>query len=185
MARSFLWNARSQGCAAASGQGEPSRTRPRRSHPDGDTSKPGSPGEIMTTLRRARPPDAAPSTAASRQRNGRLAGSGSGVSRRQIRTIGMPRWCYFAATFYVLQGMAALGIADRLLYGEWLGKPGNKLTQGLNLLLILSSLALFGRGFHRIRLIQTGAILAIGLAGFLLCSAAWSIAPMATAREAI
>ncbi len=43
----------------------------------------------------------------------------------------MPRWYYFAASFFVLQGMAAFEIIDRLVYGEWLGKPGDKFTQSL------------------------------------------------------
>ena len=97
----------------------------------------------------------------------------------------MSRWYYFATAFFVLQGMAAFSIVDRLVYGEWLGKPGDKITQSLNLLLIVTSLVLFGRGFRRIRSIRTGASLAIGLAGFLLCSAVWSIDPQTSVRYAI
>ena len=97
----------------------------------------------------------------------------------------MPRWFYVASGFFVLHAMAAFGIIDRLLYGEWLGKPGDKVTQSLNLLLIITSLALFSRGVRQIGGIRTGAILAIGVAVFFLFSAAWSIAPQTTVREAI
>ena len=96
----------------------------------------------------------------------------------------MPRWYKCATAFFILQGMAAFNILDRLLYGEWLGKPGNKLTQTLNLLLIATSLALFCRGATRIRNIRTGAALTIGLAVFLLCSAVWSINPQSTITTA-
>jgi O-antigen ligase len=97
----------------------------------------------------------------------------------------MLRWYYFAAAFFVLQGMEGLGLVDQLLVGEWEGKPGDKITQSLNLLMILTSLALFGRGIGRIKSIRTGALLGIGAAGFLLCSAIWSIDPQTTVRGAI
>lgn len=97
----------------------------------------------------------------------------------------MFRWYYWASAFFVLQATQATGIADRLVYGDWQGKGGDKITQSLNLLLILTSLALFGRGFRRLWSIRTGAILALGLAGFLFCSAVWSIDPHVTVREAI
>ncbi len=97
----------------------------------------------------------------------------------------MSRWYYFTSAFFILQGLQVFGIVDRLVYGEWAGKSGDKITQSLNLLLIVTSLVLFGMGFRRIRNIQTGAILAIGSAGFLLCSAVWSIDPQSSARTAI
>ncbi|HME39785.1 MAG TPA: O-antigen ligase, partial [Steroidobacteraceae bacterium] len=70
-------------------------------------------------------------------------------------------------------------------YGKWLGKPGDKITQSLNLLLIATSLALFARGFQRINSIRTGATLSIALASFFLCSAAWSVGPGASLRQGI
>ena len=97
----------------------------------------------------------------------------------------MLRWYYFASAFFVLHGIQASGIVDRLLYGEWLGKPGDKVTQSLNLLLITTSLALFVKGFPRIRSIRSGTILAVGLAGFLLCTAVWSINPQSSVQAAI
>jgi exopolysaccharide production protein ExoQ len=96
------------------------------------------------------------------------------------------RWWYWAAAFVMLQSIAAFDIVDRIFYGEWLGKPGDKITQTLNLLLIASSLALFARGFWRARkIIRTSAILDIAVASYLLCSAAWSIDPAASERQGI
>jgi exopolysaccharide production protein ExoQ len=97
----------------------------------------------------------------------------------------MARWYYYASAFFILQCMTTFGIIDRLLVGEWLGKPGDKITQTLTLLLIITSVALFSRGFRRLRGVRTGAILSIALIGFLLSSAAWSIAPATSIREAI
>ena len=97
----------------------------------------------------------------------------------------VPRLYYFSAVFFTANSIQAFDIIDRLVYGEWLGKPGDKITQGLNLLLMVSSFALLARGYRRIRSIRIGAILALGLAGFLLLSAAWSINPQATTRQGI
>jgi O-antigen ligase len=97
----------------------------------------------------------------------------------------MGRWHYLASAFFVLQGVQAFSIVDRLLYGEWQGKPGDKFTQAVAVLMMVTSLALFGRGFRRIKSVRTGVFLAIGLAGFLLCSAVWSIDPQTTARGAM
>src|SRR5262252_4724623 len=97
----------------------------------------------------------------------------------------MLRWYYWASIFFILQGIQALDILDRVIYGQWEGKPGDKLTQSLNLLLILVSLALFGRGFLLLRRLRTGTMLSIGLAGFLLLSTLWSVDPQDTATRAV
>lgn len=97
----------------------------------------------------------------------------------------MVRWYYLASGFFLLQGIQAFDIVDRLVYGEWLGKPGDKITQGLNILLIITSILLFGRGVRKTRSIQTGILLAIGLAAFLLLSTFWSIMPSASFRGGI
>src|SRR5271170_3489601 len=97
----------------------------------------------------------------------------------------MFRWWYWATAYVILESISAFNVVDRIFYGEWLGKPGDKITQSLNLLLIATSLALFARNFRRIKSIRTGAILAIAVASFLLCSAAWSIGPAATERQGI
>jgi exopolysaccharide production protein ExoQ len=97
----------------------------------------------------------------------------------------MSRWYYWASAFFLLESIQAFNIIDRLVYGEWLGKPGDKITQSLNLLFIITSLLLFVTGFRRIRSIKTSAVLALGLATFLLCSAVWSIGPQASLRQGI
>jgi exopolysaccharide production protein ExoQ len=95
------------------------------------------------------------------------------------------RWYYWAAVFYVLASIQALEIIDRVVYGGWEGKPGDNITQGLNLLFILISLSLFCRGFRWIRLIRTGAILSIALTGFLFLTAFWSVDLQATLIRAV
>ncbi len=81
--------------------------------------------------------------------------------------------------------LEAFDIADRVLYGEWDGKPGDKLTQGLNVLMIVVSLALFANGRKRLRSVRTGAALMFGLALFLISSALWSGNPAGTVRQGI
>jgi O-antigen ligase len=79
--------------------------------------------------------------------------------------------------------MQALGVIDRLIYGEWEGKPGDKITESLNLILIVTSLLLLRRGFRRTRSIRTSALLAVGVAGLMLLSTLWSIDPQTTLRR--
>lgn len=97
----------------------------------------------------------------------------------------MPRWYYVAVVFFVAQGTQAFDIVDRTFYGEWLGKPGDKITQTINLLLIVTSLTLFGRGIRRAKTVRTGAALAVSLAVFLFCSSVWSIDPASSLRYGI
>jgi exopolysaccharide production protein ExoQ len=114
---------------------------------------------------------------------GRFGNQGT-AAHQQVNTVSRRMgWHHFAAAFFILQGMEATGIIDRLFYGEWLGKPGNVVTEGMNILLILSSLSLFARGFGQIRFFKSGAFITTGLAGFFLCSAAWSIAPQSSIVE--
>src|SRR5271166_4740669 len=95
----------------------------------------------------------------------------------------MWRWYRLASAFLFLQTIGAFSIVDRMLYGQWLGKPGDKLTQGLNLLAISASVLLVGRGAQRVSSVRTGLIVAVGLAGFALSSTAWSTDPQATMRQ--
>lgn len=96
----------------------------------------------------------------------------------------MLKWHRLAAAFLFLQGIQAFGIIDRLVYGEWDGKPGDKITQSLNLLVILLSIALFARRAGRVRTVGRGAVFLFIIIGFLTCSAAWSIDFHLTIREA-
>jgi exopolysaccharide production protein ExoQ len=91
---------------------------------------------------------------------------------------------YVVSAIVVLLGMGAAGIVDRLVYGEWEGKPGDKITQGMNLLMIVTSLILFRQAFRRKR-IGAGGILALAVVGFLFLSAVWSVDPETTIRRGV
>ena len=79
--------------------------------------------------------------------------------------------------------LQATDVIDRLLYGEWGGKSGDKFTQISNLLLIVASVSLFVKGFRRINPIRRGATIALCLAGLLICSSAWSMVPALSLRQ--
>ena len=96
----------------------------------------------------------------------------------------MFRWYYLASAFFLLLAMGAFGIVDRLVYGEWAYKAGNKITLGLNLLMIATGLLLFWRASRR-GSILAGGTLALALAAFLLLSALWSIDPETTIRRGV
>src|SRR6516162_6968042 len=87
---------------------------------------------------------------------------------------------YVASVFFLLSSMSALGIIDRSIYGEWFGKPGNKITQTLNLLAIFTSLFLFWWGTRKIRSARFNRILPLAAPSLLLISVLWSVAPGVT-----
>jgi O-antigen ligase len=91
---------------------------------------------------------------------------------------------YVVSAIFVLLGMGAFGIVDRLVYGEWQGKSGDKITQGINSLIIVTSLILFCQAFRRKRIGACG-ILALAVVGFLFLSAVWSIDPQTTIRRGV
>ena len=80
--------------------------------------------------------------------------------------------------------MGAFGVVDRLVYGEWAIKAGDKITQGLNFLMFATGLLLFWRASRR-GSILAGGTLALALAAFLLLSALWSIDPQTTIRRGV
>jgi O-antigen ligase len=80
--------------------------------------------------------------------------------------------------------MGAFGVVDRLVYGEWAYKAGNKISLGVNLLMIATGLLLFWRASRRGRILA-GGTLALALAAFLLLSALWSIDPQTTIRRGV
>jgi exopolysaccharide production protein ExoQ len=94
----------------------------------------------------------------------------------------MPFWYDLALCFFILSGQSALGFIDRVAYGEWEGKAGDKITQGLTLLLIISCVLLIWRGARRVRLVRMGASYSLFLVVFLFCSTLWSIDPMSSLR---
>ncbi len=81
--------------------------------------------------------------------------------------------------------MQAFGVIDRLVYGNWFGKSGDKITQGLNLLLLGSGLMLFARAWHRNRAMGIGAGFAYFVVFYLFLTALWSVDPATTMREAM
>jgi exopolysaccharide production protein ExoQ len=102
-----------------------------------------------------------------------------------VPSVFMFRWYYWVSGFFLLNAMAAFGIIDRLVYGTWDNKPGDKITQTLGLLLILASVALFVRGYRSKNGIGAGGLLALATIAFLFLSAGWSLEPAATVRQAV
>src|SRR6516165_7157376 len=91
---------------------------------------------------------------------------------------------YIAAAVYLVLPTEVLTFVDRMIYGEWPGKPGDKLTQLLNLLAIASSILLFWLG-TRGRSSQLNRVLPLAAAGLLAISALWSVAPGTTMTRSI
>ena len=87
---------------------------------------------------------------------------------------------YVASVFFLLQSMSALNIIDRSIYMEWSGKPGDKITQTLNLLAIFTSLFLFWWGTRKIRSARFNRILPLAVASLLPISVLWSLDPGVT-----
>jgi exopolysaccharide production protein ExoQ len=94
------------------------------------------------------------------------------------------RFYYLSSAIFLLQAMEAFGIFDRLVYGEWEAKSGDKITQGLNLLMIVNSVLLFWRAVRN-KKIPAGGVLALAVVGFLLLSVVWSIDPQTTIRRGV
>lgn len=80
--------------------------------------------------------------------------------------------------------MQAFHFVDQRFYGAH-GSSGDMITRSLNVLLIVVSVALFARGKAGTKAVGSGANIALGLAGFLLCSVLWSVARGTTIREGL
>jgi O-antigen ligase len=95
----------------------------------------------------------------------------------------MPILRYLVAPFFVLSSIGSLDVIDRLLYGEWPGKTGDKLTETLHFLFISACILLywFGAQARRNRVSQRFPLAAVAL---LLVSAFWSVNPYATVKHA-
>jgi exopolysaccharide production protein ExoQ len=94
-------------------------------------------------------------------------------------------WVTWGVGFLLLSQLQALSIFDRILYGQWMGKSGDKLTQTMTLMQIAIGSALFLRGLRHWRGLRTGALLSIALTIFLLASAAWSVDSATTMRAGV
>src|SRR5208337_3809122 len=100
-------------------------------------------------------------------------------------TLRKRRWVQWAAGYLLLCQIQALDIVDRAIYGEWNAKPGDKITQVINIVQIAVSIALFYRGSRYWLYLRRGGFLSITLAVFLLCSAAWSVSSGSTLRAGV
>src|ERR1700679_1193839 len=94
----------------------------------------------------------------------------------------MFRWYQIPAAIFIFTVLEAFIFLDRMPHREWFSKPGNKLTQGLRLLFIMSSFVLFARGWRRIKAFKTGVALVAALVGLMACAVLWSIEPPTTIR---
>jgi exopolysaccharide production protein ExoQ len=99
-----------------------------------------------------------------------------------MATLRKRRWVRWAVGYLLLCEIQAVSIVDRSLYGEWLGKPGDKVTEFIITLQIVTSIVLFYRGFRYWPIHQKGGVLSISLAIFGLCSAVWLVSSEATLR---
>jgi O-antigen ligase len=95
------------------------------------------------------------------------------------------RWIYLFAAFISANTLEMFDIFDRTIYGEWSGKPGDLLTQSINLLMIGFSVSLFFSGLKRLRSMRIGSALMLALAIFLLSSTIWSGNPQGTIRQGV
>ena len=97
----------------------------------------------------------------------------------------MFRWYYVAAGFFLLASTGALGFIDRMVYGEWTNNPGDKITETLNVLVIVVSFFLFWHGIRRLRRPQFNRVLPLAAAGLFLISVMWSVTPAVTISRAV
>ena len=97
----------------------------------------------------------------------------------------MSRWYRIAAGFFLLSSTGALGFIDRELYGDWLGKPGDKFTQSLNLLTIIASLLLLWWGTDQQRGPRFSRILPLALPCLFVASIFWSVTSDVTTTRSI
>jgi exopolysaccharide production protein ExoQ len=92
---------------------------------------------------------------------------------------------YIVAALYIIMSTGSLNVIDRMIYGEWGGKPGDKLTEALNLLAIVVSLFLYWRGAHKLRSPQFNRALPLAAAGLLATSVLWSVTPSMTITRTV
>jgi exopolysaccharide production protein ExoQ len=90
-----------------------------------------------------------------------------------------------AVGFILLCQLQALSVFDRILYGQWMGKSGDKFTQIINLTQIIIGAALFFKGIRQWKTLRAGGFISIALAIFLLSSMAWSVNSGVTMRAGI
>ena len=97
----------------------------------------------------------------------------------------LPRYYTFCAGFFLVLSADALGFIDRMVYGDWGGKPGDKITETLTLLSIVVSLLLFWWGISLPHRPRFNRALPLAAAGLFVASIAWSVAPAITTTRSI
>src|SRR4029077_20295588 len=90
---------------------------------------------------------------------------------------------YVVKIFFLLNGMAAFGIIDRALYGDWEGKSGSSISPILNLMFILSSLFIYWSGARKASVVPFNRFIPLTAASIPLISVAWSVDPSASFRQ--
>jgi exopolysaccharide production protein ExoQ len=102
-----------------------------------------------------------------------------------MATLFKRRWPRWAVCWLLLCQLQAFSLIDRVFWGSWLGKTGDKFTQFVSMSQIIISIILFVIGSRRWHGLQKGGILLLSLAVFLLSSAAWSVDAGASVRGGI
>jgi O-antigen ligase len=97
----------------------------------------------------------------------------------------MFRLKFIAAALFLLLESGAGSFIDRSVYGDWPGKPGDPLTEVLNLLAIIVGLLLFWQGFHGRRRTRFNRVLPLAAAGLLVTSVLWSVTPSTTLTRSV
>jgi exopolysaccharide production protein ExoQ len=92
---------------------------------------------------------------------------------------------YIACVLYMIMPTGVLSYIDRTIYGEWGGKPGNKITEALNLLGIGVSLLLYWWSARRLRSPRFNRVLPMAATGLLMISVLWSVAPQTTITRSV
>jgi exopolysaccharide production protein ExoQ len=85
--------------------------------------------------------------------------------------------------FFMILSTGAFNFIDRMIYGSWPGKPGDKLTETLNLLAIVVSVLLFWWGTRRLR--RFNRVLPLAAASLLVTSVLWSVDPSTTTTRSV
>ena len=90
-----------------------------------------------------------------------------------------------AAGFCLLSSTGALGFIDRMIYGDWGGKQGDKITETLTLLWIVASVLVIWWGTSLVHRPRFNRTLPLTVAGLFVASILWSVAPQITTTRSI
>jgi exopolysaccharide production protein ExoQ len=96
----------------------------------------------------------------------------------------MLRAHYVAGGYFLVFSTGALGFFDRMIYGVWAAKGGDKFTQAMNVLAIVISILLFWWAGKR-RRPRLNWVLPLATAGLLVSSVSWSVDPGTTITRSV